>query len=64
LDEQGEPWVLELNAIPGLTESSLAPQAARSAGWSMQQLCDHLVRECLDEFSVRQSRHDPISAAA
>ena len=29
LDDAGRPWVLELNAIPGLTPTSLAPLAAR-----------------------------------
>ena len=33
-DERGEPTVLEANAIPGLTETSLLPQAAEAAGIS------------------------------
>ncbi len=53
LDESGEPWVLELNAIPGLTPASLAPFAAGLAGWTFAQLCDRLVREGLAE--CRQS---------
>ena len=32
LDEDGTPWVIEANAIPGLTETSLLPQAAEAAG--------------------------------
>jgi D-alanine-D-alanine ligase len=47
LDQAGRPWVLEVNAVPGLTEHSLAPMAARQAGLSMPQLCDLLVRQCL-----------------
>ena len=49
LDESGEPWVLELNAIPGLTPASLAPFAAGLAGWTFAQLCDRLVRDGLAE---------------
>lgn len=32
LDEQGQPWLLEMNTVPGLTETSLVPIAARAAG--------------------------------
>jgi D-alanine-D-alanine ligase len=36
--ETGELFVLELNPIPGLTETSLLPQAAEAAGISFDQL--------------------------
>jgi D-alanine-D-alanine ligase len=32
------PWVLEVNAIPGLTDTSLLPQAAEAAGMSFEDL--------------------------
>ncbi len=35
----GELVVLELNAIPGLLESSIACDAARAAGMSFDDLC-------------------------
>lgn len=38
------PWVLEANAIPGLTDTSLLPQAAEAAGLSFE----HLVERILD----------------
>jgi D-alanine-D-alanine ligase len=37
LDEEG-PQVLEVNAIPGLTDTSLLPQAAEAAGLSFEDL--------------------------
>jgi D-alanine-D-alanine ligase len=37
------PWVLEANAIPGLTDTSLLPQAAEAAGLSFEQLVDRIV---------------------
>jgi D-alanine-D-alanine ligase len=40
-------WVLEVNAIPGLTVRSLAPLAAARAGIDMPELCELLVRRCL-----------------
>lgn len=46
LDERG-PWVLEANAIPGLTDTSLLPQAAEAAGMSFEQLVDRIVELAL-----------------
>lgn len=37
------PHVLEVNSIPGLTETSLLPQAARAAGLSFPVLLDRLL---------------------
>ena len=39
LDEDGQPWVLELNTIPGMTESSLLPKGALAAGIPFSELC-------------------------
>src|SRR5437763_3038184 len=38
LTEDGEPYVLEANSIPGMTETSLLPQAADAAGVSFDEL--------------------------
>ncbi|MBI5117424.1 D-alanine--D-alanine ligase [Candidatus Poribacteria bacterium] len=35
--------VLETNTLPGMTEASLFPKAARAAGMSFPQLLDHLI---------------------
>jgi D-alanine-D-alanine ligase len=43
LPEQGEPSVLELNTIPGMTEVSLLPDAARAAGIEYPQLCARII---------------------
>lgn len=39
LDERDQPWVLELNTIPGMTESSLLPKGAIAAGVDFTELC-------------------------
>ena len=44
IDSHGNPWVLEVNTVPGLTELSLFPDAARAAGIEFDDLCDRLVR--------------------
>jgi len=45
-------WVLEVNAIPGMTPRSLAPLAAARAGLPMGALCDELLRQCLSLAEV------------
>jgi D-alanine-D-alanine ligase len=37
------PWVLEANAIPGLTDTSLLPQAAEAAGLSFEDLVGQIL---------------------
>jgi D-alanine-D-alanine ligase len=39
LTREGIPYVLELNAIPGFTVSSLLPKAAEAAGIGFSELC-------------------------
>ena len=40
LRPDGKFFVLELNNIPGMTEISLLPDAARAHGWSFPELCE------------------------
>jgi D-alanine-D-alanine ligase len=43
LDEQQQPWLLEVNTSPGMTDMSLVPQAAAYNGMSFQELVLKLV---------------------
>ena len=43
LPPSGEPTVLEINTIPGMTPSSLLPDAAGVAGISYPQLCARII---------------------
>ena len=43
LAENGEPFVLEANTIPGMTEASLLPEAAAAAGISYVDLCLRII---------------------
>ena len=47
LDPEGELTVLETNAIPGLTETSLLPQAAEAAGLTFDQLIGRILELAL-----------------
>jgi D-alanine-D-alanine ligase len=44
VDENSQPWVLEVNTIPGFTSHSLLPMAAAHSGLPMPALVDRLVR--------------------
>ncbi len=44
LSERGMPFFLEVNTIPGMTERSLLPKAAKAAGMSFEELIDEILR--------------------
>lgn len=54
LGEDG-PWLLEANAIPGLTDTSLLPQAAEAAGLSFEQLVERILDLALDPVAAQLS---------
>ena len=53
LPEEGEPAVLEVNTIPGMTEVSLLPEAAAAAGIGYAELCARII-----ELSQQRSGSD------
>ncbi len=38
LDAQGQPWLVEVNTVPGMTDHSLVPMAAAAAGMDFPEL--------------------------
>ena len=51
LDKNARPYVLEVNTIPGMTEMSLVPDAARAAGINFTSLVEMIVRLGLESQS-------------
>lgn len=49
VDKDNNPYVLEINTIPGMTDMSLVPDAARAMGISYVELCDKIVKLALEE---------------
>jgi D-alanine-D-alanine ligase len=45
--DSGELWVLETNVIPGMTETSLLPQAADAAGTGFDAVVERLLESAL-----------------
>ncbi len=49
----GSPVVLEVNTLPGMTETSLLPKAAAAAGIPFPQLCERMVQLALRRQPTR-----------
>jgi D-alanine-D-alanine ligase len=43
LSDNGQPFILEINTIPGMTEASLLPEAAATTGISYIELCERII---------------------
>jgi len=55
LPEDGQPSVLEINTIPGMTESSLLPEAAAKVGVDFPALCEQLIALSFEKHSCENS---------
>lgn len=49
IDRKGNPYVLEINTIPGMTETSLLPKIARLAGYDFPGLIEEILRGAIHE---------------
>jgi D-alanine-D-alanine ligase len=52
----GQPVVLEVNTLPGMTETSLLPKAAAAAGLTYEELCRRMVNLALQRNAVSSQR--------
>ncbi|CAM4010634.1 D-alanine--D-alanine ligase [Psychrobacter arenosus] len=46
-DEAGHFWLLEINTVPGMTDHSLVPMAAKAKGMDFEALCWHILAQTL-----------------
>jgi D-alanine-D-alanine ligase len=49
----GEPVVLEVNTLPGMTETSVLPEAAAAAGLSFAQLCQRMIDMAMERAAKK-----------
>jgi D-alanine-D-alanine ligase len=54
-EEKDQLYLLEINTIPGLTPTSLIPQACQVIGMSFRDLIDYLVEDSLSASDLRYS---------
>ncbi|HVM87080.1 MAG TPA: D-alanine--D-alanine ligase [Puia sp.] len=46
---KGEPYMLEINTVPGQTEASLVPQQVKAMGWTLKQFYTALIEDALSK---------------
>jgi D-alanine-D-alanine ligase len=46
-EEQDEPYMLEVNTVPGQSEASIVPMQVRALGWSLRDFYSGLIEEAL-----------------
>jgi len=44
----GEPYMLEVNTVPGQSEASIVPQQIRAMGWTLEHFYTALIEECFN----------------
>lgn len=44
VDDAGQPWLLEMDTCPGMTDTSLLPMAVEAAGLTFEGFCSDLLR--------------------
>jgi D-alanine-D-alanine ligase len=49
----GQPLVLEVNTVPGMTSHSLVPMAARADGIDFEELCWRILETSFTNNEVR-----------
>ncbi len=61
VDAAGAPFVLEVNTLPGMTETSLLPKAAAAAGMSYAALCQAMIDLALRRSPRSRAGQTPLS---
>ena len=60
----GSPVVLEVNTLPGMTETSLLPKAAAAAGMNYAELCQRMVDLALARKTAAELRAEQAAAGS
>jgi len=55
LDIGGEPWLIEVNTLPGMTSHSLVPMAAHAVGMSFEDLCWAVLETSFERDAVSEA---------
>ena len=51
--EQGEPYMIEINSIPGMSSGSIVPKQVREAGMTLGELYDIVIEDSLSRFGKK-----------
>jgi len=61
LDPRGRPFVLEINTVPGMTQTSLLPMAAKVARLSYEGLVEAILQSAIDRAAVLEKEKKQVS---
>ncbi len=45
-EQKNEPYMLEINTVPGQSEASIIPQQVKAMGWSLKEFYSALIEQC------------------
>lgn len=48
-EANNQPYMLEINTVPGQSESSIVPQMVKAYGWTMTEFYTRQIKECLKQ---------------
>ena len=47
-EAMGQPYMLEINTVPGQSDASIVPQQVKAMGWSLQEFYSALIEDCFN----------------
>lgn len=47
-EQAGEPYMLEINTVPGQSEASIVPQQVKAMGWTLKEFYTSIIESCLN----------------
>ncbi len=48
-EAEGEPYMLEINTVPGQSEASIVPQQVKAMGWNLREFYSALIEDALED---------------
>jgi D-alanine-D-alanine ligase and related ATP-grasp enzymes len=48
LDKNNDPWFLEINTLPGMTETSLLPKSLKASGVEFKDVIQKIINEAIN----------------
>lgn len=62
-DQKGQPYIIELNTVPGMTDHSLVPMAAKAKGISFDELVIRILETTFVEHKTKPQGANNVSAS-
>ena len=60
--EKAQPYMLEINTVPGQSAASIVPQQVNAMGWTLQDFYSALIEECFTEKVNAIQLKEPVTS--